>query len=448
MKNLTIKAFLAFFISSCIVIAALLFLFSVFIPYSGAKQNRAYIKAESEALAARCLNRETETAKQEINRFASTSGAYVQLAEADGASQEQGEETLIYPLKFCDSDREFVLLVTYSDERTAMFRSAVKKSLPIVLVLAFFLSLLCAKLFSYHTKKPIVRMSIIAQRMAEQDFGWYCPDERDDEIGTLAKSLNTLSDELSGALTKLNDKNLYLKNEIALEKEKERRRMLFFSGVSHELKTPISVVIGQIEGMQKGIGVYKDRDRYLEKCRITLRELLDFINEILLVAHMDVATNDNAQTVMLDALLDEVVAFYDEPITEKKLALSYEVPDRIPFRGDEKLLKKAIGNVLGNAITYTPAEGNISVSLCRTEKDVTLTIENGPAHIDEQHLPHLFEAFYRADASNKDGSGLGLYIAGMVLEMCGAVYEIKNQNTGVVFTVKQKLSEENRKEKQ
>jgi signal transduction histidine kinase len=283
--------------------------------------------------------------------------------------------------------------------------------------------------------------------MAEQDFGWYCPDERDDEIGTLAKSLNTLSDELSGALTKLNDKNLYLKNEIALEKEKERRRMLFFSGVSHELKTPISVVIGQIEGMQKGIGVYKDRDRYLEKCRITLRELLDFINEILLVAHMDVATNDDAQTVMLDALLDEVVAFYDEPITEKKLALSYEVPDRIPFRGDEKLLKKAIGNVLGNAITYTPAEGNISVSLCRTEKDVTLTIENGPAHIDEQHLPHLFEAFYRADASNKDGSGLGLYIAGMVLEMCGAVYEIKNQNKGVVFTVKQKLSEENRKEK-
>ena len=126
-------------------------------------------------------------------------------------------------------------------------------------------------------------MSKIAQRMAEQDFGWYCPDERDDEIGTLAKSLNTLSDELSGALTKLNDKNLYLKNEITLEKEKERRRMLFFSGVSHELKTPISVVIGQIEGMQKGIGVYKDRDRYLEKCRITLRELLDFINEILLV---------------------------------------------------------------------------------------------------------------------------------------------------------------------
>ena len=148
---------------------------------------------------------------------------------------------------------------------------------------------------------------------------------------------------------------------------------------------------------------------------------------------------DNLKVVSLDS--------HRISIRNEKLALSYEVPDRIPFRGDEKLLKKAIGNVLGNAITYTPAEGNISVSLCRTEKDVTLTIENGPAHIDEQHLPHLFEAFYRADASNKDGSGLGLYIAGMVLEMCGAVYEIKNQNKGVVFTVKQKLSEENRKEK-
>lgn len=455
MKNLTIKSFISFFITSFIVISALYILLYIFIPYSSQEKNKEYIKNESEALAARCLNQERSAAEKDIYGFASSTGAFVELKEYEGELPPQ-EDTLIYPLKFSDSDKEFVLLVTYSYERTAMFKSAMKKSIPIVFVVAILASLISAKIFSYNTKKPIVRMSKIAERMAEQDFGWYCPDERDDEIGVLAKSLNKLSDELSAALNKLNDKNLYLKNEISLEKEKERRRMLFFSGVSHELKTPISVVIGQIEGMQSNIGVYKDRDKYLAKCKNTLQELIDFINEILLVSHIDITDVDKAQKVMLDAILDEEIAFYDGLITKKNIELIYEVPDNVAFRGDEKLLKKAVGNILGNAFTYTPEGGTVKIQLTKngaigSDKDsnedmkedskedssVELVVENGPAHIDEQHLPHLFEAFYRADSSNKDGSGLGLYISGMVLEMCGAEYGIENVGENVRFRVNQ-----------
>jgi signal transduction histidine kinase len=224
--------------------------------------------------------------------------------------------------------------------------------------------------------------------------------------------------------------------------------MLFFSGVSHELKTPISVVIGQIEGMQSNIGVYKDRDKYLAKCKNTLQELIDFINEILLVSHIDITEVDKVQKVMLDAILDEEIAFYDGLITEKNIELIYEVPDNVAFRGDEKLLKKAVGNILGNAFNYTPEGGTVKIELTKkvapgsssdnkSDGSVKLVVENGPAHIDEQHLPHLFEAFYRADSSNKDGSGLGLYISGMVLEMCGAEYKIENVGESVRFTVKQ-----------
>ena len=447
MKNLTIKSFISFFVTSFIVIVTLFMLLYIFIPYSGRERNREYIKTESEALAARCLNHEKAEAERDIYHFASSTGAFVELKEYEGELPPQ-EDTLIYPLKFSDSDKEYVLFVTYSYERTAMFRSAMKKSFPLVLVVAIIASFISAKIFSYNTKKPIVRMSKIAERMAEQDFGWYCPDERDDEIGVLAKSLNKLSDELSAALNKLNDKNLYLKNEIALEKEKERRRMLFFSGVSHELKTPISVVIGQIEGMQSNIGVYKDRDKYLAKCKNTLQELIDFINEILLVSHIDITEVDKVQKVMLDAILDEEIAFYDGLITEKNIELIYEVPDNVAFRGDEKLLKKAVGNILGNAFNYTPEGGTVKIELTKevapgssngnkSDGSVKLVVENGPAHIDEQHMPHLFEAFYRADSSNKDGSGLGLYISGMVLEMCGAEYKIENVGESVRFTVKQ-----------
>jgi signal transduction histidine kinase len=390
------------------------------------------------------MNLSKAEAERLIHGFASRTGTYTELLEAEDYLER--EDSMIeesYPLHFSDQQQEYMLCITRSDDRVQSFQQNIIKSIPTVLIIALILSIIGSRIFSYYMKKPIVRMSRIAERMAEQDFDWYCPDERDDEIGRLAKSLNKLSDELSAALGKLSDKNLYLKNEIAIEKERERRRMLFFSGVSHELKTPISVVIGQIEGMRSGIGVYKDRDKYLEKCSNTLNELVSFINEILLVSHIDMGDMDSQETVKIDSILDEEIAFYDGLITEKNIELEYEVPDNVDFRGNEQLLKKALGNILGNAFKYTPEGGKVSVRL-ESQKEaenksgkVNLTITNSPAHIDEQHLPHLFEAFYRADTSNKDGSGLGLYITGMVLEMFGAEYTIENTEDGVKFKVEQ-----------
>ncbi|MCR5225725.1 MAG: HAMP domain-containing histidine kinase [Eubacterium sp.] len=448
---MTIKTFITFMLLSMMIMGSVYLILFIMIPYSTPKKNSEYIEKEAEELAEKSMNIPKADAEREILRFAGSTATYVELITAE-EYLSRGEETtdyglLTYPLHFNDCDEEYVLIVTGSDNRAVSFQDSVIKSITPVIVIALVLSLVGSKIFSYYMKKPIVRMSRIAERMAQQDFDWYCPDERDDEIGRLAKSLNKLSDELSAALAKLSDKNLYLKNEITLEKERERRRMLFFSGVSHELKTPISVVIGQIEGMRSGIGVYKDRDKYLEKCSNTLNELVSFINEILLVSHIDMGDMDSQDTVKIDSILDEEIAFYDGLITEKNIDLEYEVPDNVDFRGNEQLLKKALGNILGNAFKYTPDGGKTSVVLKKFTREsgelddsqdrVELTVINSPAHIDEQHLPHLFEAFYRADTSNKDGSGLGLYITGMVMEMSGAEYKIENTEDGVKFTVVQ-----------
>ena len=444
MKNMTIKLFYTFMFLSLLIMGTVYLTLFLVTPYSSVKKNREYIEIESQTLADKCMNLSKAEAERLIHGFASRTGTYTELIEAENYLER--EDSMIeesYPLHFSDQQQEYMLCITRSDDRAQSFQQNIIKSIPIVLIIALILSIIGSRIFSYYMKKPIVRMSRIAERMAEQDFDWYCPDERDDEIGRLAKSLNKLSDELSAALEKLSDKNLYLKNEITLEKERERRRMLFFSGVSHELKTPISVVIGQIEGMRSGIGVYKDRDKYLEKCSNTLNELVSFINEILLVSHIDMGDMDAQEIVKIDSILDEEIAFYDGLITEKNIELEYEVPDNVDFRGNEQLLKKALGNILGNAFKYTPEGGKVSVRL-ESQKEaenksgkVNLTITNSPAHIDEQHLPHLFEAFYRADTSNKDGSGLGLYITGMVLEMFGAEYKIENTEDGVKFKVEQ-----------
>ncbi len=443
MKKLSIKMFLSFLLMSLLIIGAVYLCICFLVPYAGEKKNEEYLNEISAQLAERCMNVSYAEAEEMIDDMALREGVGAKLIDADTYLKNGAVVELFFPLRLSDRDGEYVLCVTGGAYRTKAFQRSMLLGLPFVAALAVVLSLVGAKIFSYYMRKPIVRMSKIAERMAEQDFGWYCPDERDDEIGVLAKSLNRLSDELSSALSKLNDKNLYLKNEIELEKERERRRMLFFSGVSHELKTPISVAIGQIDGMREGIGVYKDRDKYLEKCSETLKGLLDFINEILLVSHIDMGDVKKEEILKIDAILDEETAFYDDLISERNIGLVYEVSDNVDFKGDERLLKKALGNVLGNAFKYTPEGGKVSIRLKKEEDRETgsvkteLTVTNAPAHIDEAHLPHLFEAFYRADGSGTEGSGLGLYISAMVFELCGAEYGIANTEDGVEFRLRQ-----------
>ena len=441
MKNLSVKVFFSFLLISLLMIAALYLCIFFLTPYAGEKKNSQYIQSRSEELAQRCMNSSYVLADDMISEFAMNEGVNTKLMDASSYIQQDEKEELFFPLRFSDRSDEYVLCVTPVSYSTKALKNILLLCLPIMVLLAVIISLIGAKVFSYYMKKPIIRMSKIAERMAQQDFGWYCPDERDDEIGVLAKSLNKLSDELSAALSRLNDKNLYLKNEIDLEKERERRRMLFFAGVSHELKTPISVVIGQIDGMRDGIGVYKDRDKYLNKCSETLNELLEFINEILLVSHIDMGDDKKDEKVNIDGILDEEIAIYDMLISDKNIELIYDVPDNVQFKGDEKLLKKALGNVVGNAIKYTPSGGRIRIKLDKPQDTgsgkTELKLTNAPAHIDEQHIPHLFEAFYRADPGKEEGSGLGLYISAMVFEMCGAEYAIGNTGDGVEFTLRQ-----------
>ena len=441
MKNLSVKVFFSFLLISLLMIAALYLCIFFLTPYAGEKKNSQYIQSRSEELAQRCMNSSYVLADDMISEFAMNEGVNTKLRDASSYIQQDEKEELFFPLRFSDRSDEYVLCVTPVSYSTKALKNSLLLCLPIIVMLAVIISLIGAKVFSYYMKKPIIRMSKIAERMAQQDFGWYCPDERDDEIGVLAKSLNKLSDELSAALSRLNDKNLYLKNEIDLEKDRERRRMLFFAGVSHELKTPISVVIGQIDGMRDGIGVYKDRDKYLNKCSETLNELLEFINEILLVSHIDMGDDKKDEKVNIDGILDEEIAIYDTLISDKNIELIYDVPDNVQFKGDEKLLKKALGNVVGNAIKYTPSGGRIRIELDKPQDTgsgkTELKLTNAPAHIDEQHIPHLFEAFYRADPGKEEGSGLGLYISAMVFEMCGAEYAIGNTGDGVEFTLRQ-----------
>ena len=191
--------------------------------------------------------------------------------------------TIFAEVSFADQADSYSLYVTpYAEEENLAVR-ALNQMAPWILLVLLAFSLLCALVYSRYITRPIVRISGIAQNMARLDFNWQCQETRRDEIGALSRSLNQMARRLSAALAELEAANRALQKEVERERELDRQRMSFFSAASHELKTPVTILKGQLTGMLEGIDVYRDRDKYLlrslqvtGRMELLIQEMLEF----------------------------------------------------------------------------------------------------------------------------------------------------------------------------
>jgi len=442
-SSLTIKTFFILLILFIIICLAIYIFVSLLLPYANEDQSRRQLDDKSKLLVSKLRQLPAAESSTLFMNFIQETGADLSLmnhrreaidlftfSAVNNTNTLSGQE---YPFRFAGSDEEYILSVRFNPVRSKETSDAIWRSLPWTISVILILSFTSAFIFSQYTTGPIVRMSKTARRIADLDFSWYCPDLRSDEIGILARSLNDLSDKLNAALLELHHRNLSLEDEILQEKKQERRRLLFFSGVSHELKTPIAIVIGQLEGMQAQIGVYKNRDKYLARSAEILRSLDRFIKEILYISHMDITGKNIIEQINLSTVLESLLRDFQALMDSHEIKLSTEIEPFVFISGDEALLKKALGNIVSNAASYSSIGGEIHVILMVNKNEAKLEIINTPSHIDDEHLPHLFEAFYRAD-KNTQGSGLGLYITRMILNTHGIAHDIENCKYGVKFT--------------
>ena len=145
----------------------------------------------------------------------------------------------------------------------------------------------CALLYSRYITRPIIRLSGIARRMEHLDFDWQCEEKRRDEIGVLGRSLDGMAQKLKEALTGLQAANEALRSDMERERKLERQRLAFFSAASHELKTPVTILKGQLTGMLDGVSVYRDRDKYLARSLAVTARMEELIREILTVSRLE-----------------------------------------------------------------------------------------------------------------------------------------------------------------
>lgn len=366
--------------------------------------------------------------------------------EAGDASETQYEGEATYAEQVADfrisetialADGELGELVVVGGTRAVnQAAEAMKRLLPYLLIVILGISLLGALVYSRLITRPIVELSRIARRMAEQDFDVRWQKRCRDEIGVLGDSLNLLSENLSGALEQLRQANLALQGDIDRERELDRQRTAFFAAASHELKTPVTILKGQLSGMLAQVGVYRDREKYLARALEVTARMEGLIREILTISRIGSGGYAlKREQVDLSAQMEEVLRQNGELIERRGLRVLRVIAPGVTVLGSASLLSNALDNVLMNAILYSPEGATLRVLVSKGE----LCVTNGGASIPEAQLAHLFEPFYRVEQSRSrasGGSGLGLYLVRSILELHGASCGLENSPEGVRFTAR------------
>ena len=348
------------------------------------------------------------------------------------------QATITAEVRFAGQEDSYTLYVTPRMEAENLAVRALAQMAPWILLVLLIFSLLCALVYSRYITRPIVRLSGIAGKMAQLDFQWESGEKRRDEIGRLGRSLDQMARKLSAALTDLEGANRALRGEVERERELDRQRMAFFNAASHELKTPVTILKGQLSGMLEGVGVYQDRDKYLLRSLQTTGRMENLIGEMLAISRMESgAAALRQETVDLSALTAERLQQDGELFRQREQELVSALTPGVLVTGDPSLLGRAVGNLLSNAAIYSPQGARIRVWCGFRDGRPALTVENTGARIPEEALPHLFEAFYRTENSRNrstGGSGLGLYLVKMILDRHGAECAIENTKDGVKVT--------------
>lgn len=350
------------------------------------------------------------------------------------------EKTNEYKFSFYRDTEEYILFITKNKNKESQIIEALQKSLPFLSVVIVFTSVFAAFFYTWYITAPIKKVSRISKRMADMDFSGLCPTNRTDEIGVLSQSLNGLSENLSAALSELRKANKKLQADIDMERQLERQRLEFFSAASHELKTPITIIKGQLQGMLYQVGRYKDRETYLAKSLETTEALENMVQELLTISRIDSSEyNCNKNNFDLSKLINNCFTDYEDLFVQKDLTVQKSIQPNVFIAGDMQLLKKVFNNLLSNAAAYSEEGNQIIANLYLDNNNVFFTIENTGAHISDDDIPKLFEAFYRVEQSRNrktGGTGLGLYIVKTILNLHNAEIEISNTKNGVLVTVK------------
>ncbi len=281
------------------------------------------------------------------------------------------------------------------------FTVAMAQALAISSNAAILVAVVVSLAASRRIAQPLERLLIAAQRIAAGHYRERAPVQGDYELARLAAQFNTMAAALEDA---------------------EQRRVALIGDVAHELRTPLATIAGYVEGMLDGVVEPDDGTWALVLDEVNrLRRLAGDLQELSRVEAGQVALRLTA--IAPAALSAAAVARLAPQFAEKGVALHIQVPADLPLvNADLDRALQVLINLLGNALHYTPAGGDVTVQAMQADDAVQWVVRDTGIGIAAEHLPHLFERFYRVDkarARATGGAGIGLTICKALVELHG-----------------------------
>jgi len=289
-----------------------------------------------------------------------------------------------------------------------------------VILISMLLTLLLAGIFGFFLVrkflKPVRSISETAQDISDKNLGMRLKTDSRDELGQLATTLNGMFERLQQAF------------------ERERQ---FTTDVSHELRAPLAVAQGEASLALRKERSPEEYQKALENISREIDQLSFLISHLLFLARSDgvMVTED----VDLKPLLEELLEDAEVLCEQKKIALESELNETALIRGDFTLLREMFLNLIDNAVRYTPENGKIKISLSVKDGFSYASVRDSGIGIPQEHLPYIFNSFYRVDKSRSredGGTGLGLAICKRIAELHGGKIGVSSEeNIGSTFTV-------------
>lgn len=307
--------------------------------------------------------------------------------------------------------------------------------IPYFLLGAFLLALFIAYFYSRTVAKPIVDITKVADRMASMDLNVVSNINREDELGNLSVSLNTLAGNLRDSMDELVMKNKQLAFDMEQKVRQEEIRKAFVANASHELKTPLGVIKSYTEAINDGIKVEK-KDYYMSVIMEEISHMDKLIQEMLILSKYDGGAQVYKKEIIdLDYILDSVKESLIKTAEKKHMDIKIKHPLGDAM-GDQDKIHQVVMNLMSNAIKYGNEHSEIRIEVIEKNNHREVYFYNECDQIPEEDLEKLWDRFYKVDKSHNkyiEGNGLGLSIVKSILEGHEAKYGVYNTMKGVCF---------------